>query len=85
VDFCLKENGRIIPLEVKFQDFKEPKLSRSFVSFLKTYKPPCGLVLTKNYLARTKKGRTQIRFLPSLNCSCCQKDEALLNLKYAED
>lgn len=64
VDFCLVQGNEVIPLEVKFQDFEKPKLSRSLGSFLKTYSPPKVIVLTKNYLSRVKKEKSNILFLP---------------------
>lgn len=64
VDFCLTSGNQVIPLEVKFQDFQKPIFSRSFLSFLKVYSPTKALILTKNYLFKTKREGTEVLFLP---------------------
>jgi predicted AAA+ superfamily ATPase len=64
VDFILRYENEIIPLEVKYQEFKQAKLTRSFLSFLNIYKPAKAVVLTKNYTAFIKYGLTKVLFSP---------------------
>jgi len=64
VDFILQIRGRIIPVEVKFSKFISPKVSRSFMSFINSYKSNQGLILTKDYWGRIKKDTTEILFAP---------------------
>ena len=64
VDFVLDYQGETFPFEVKYQDFEKEKLSRSFLSFLNTYQPKRGVVLTKNYFGEKRFHQTAILFLP---------------------
>lgn len=65
VDFILKFHGKIVPVEVKYQDFHEVKISRSFRNFLKNYQEvEQGVILTKNFSALSKFGNTRLLFLP---------------------
>ncbi|MCD6216076.1 MAG: ATP-binding protein [Candidatus Aenigmarchaeota archaeon] len=60
VDFIISD----IPVEVKFSEIKKPKISRSFRSFIKTYKPKVGIVFTKNLWAMEKMDESIIYFIP---------------------
>jgi len=65
VDFILKFQGKIVPIEVKYQDFHEAKISRSFRNFLKGYEEvEKGVVLTKNFSGLSKFGNASLLFLP---------------------
>lgn len=65
VDFILRSHGKIIPIEVKYQDFEEAKISRSFRNFLKNYQEvERGIVLTRNFSALSQFGNTRLLFLP---------------------
>jgi len=64
VDFVLRLNDKIIPVEVKYQTFKKPKISRGFRSFIESYKPDRALVITKDFWGKTKVGKTAILFVP---------------------
>ncbi len=64
VDFVLEKDREMIPLEVKFQDFKIPRLSRSFLSFIESYQPEKGIVLNKNFTGLLKYKKTQVLFFP---------------------
>jgi len=65
VDFVLRIKDEIIPLEVKYQTFKEPKISRSMRSFIKSYKVKMALVVTKNFWDKMKIDNTTVLFVPS--------------------
>lgn len=64
VDFVLRLNEKTIPIEVKYQTFKKPKISRSFRSFIESYKPERALVVTKDFWGKTKVDKTTILFVP---------------------
>ena len=64
VDFVLSDITRIIPIEVKFESFKKPKITRSFHSFLKNYKPKNALVVTKDFWGEKEIGKTKVKFVP---------------------
>ena len=65
VDFILRLNEKVIPIEVKYQTFKKPKISRSLRSFIKTYKPERALVVTKDLWSKEKIEDTTILFTPT--------------------
>jgi predicted AAA+ superfamily ATPase len=65
VDFVIQNGVELLPIEVKYSAFDMPKVTRGYVSFIETFKPKRGLVLTKNYWGRTKKGTTEILFAPA--------------------
>ncbi|MBI4801329.1 MAG: ATP-binding protein [Elusimicrobia bacterium] len=64
VDFVVHAAGGLIPVEVKYSRFEKPVISRSFASFIETFKPARGLVLTKNYRGHARRGSTKIVFAP---------------------
>jgi len=65
VDFILRLNEQVIPIEVKYQTFKSPKISKSLRSFIKTYKPKRALVVTKDFWGKEKIEDTTIMFTPA--------------------
>lgn len=66
VDFLLHIKGDIIPIEVKYSSFATEKLSRSFMSFINSFRPKKALVLTKNYWGQMQKDKTRVLFAPVL-------------------
>jgi len=65
VDFVLRRKDEIIPIEVKYQSFKVPKVSRSMRSFIKSYKIKKGLVITKDFWGKIEVNNTTILFVPT--------------------
>ncbi|MGD0996205.1 MAG: ATP-binding protein [Candidatus Bathyarchaeia archaeon] len=65
VDFILHLDNEIVPVEAKYQVFQKPKISRSFRSFIETYKPQKALIATKDYWNIEKIENTTILFTPS--------------------
>ncbi len=63
VDFILLGND-IVPIEVKYESFKNPKIGRSLINFIHAYKPKIALVITKDYWNSIKLDNTQIKFIP---------------------
>jgi predicted AAA+ superfamily ATPase len=64
VDFVVSNEPKIIPIEVKFTPYKKEKLTRSFHSFIDTYRPEVALVVTKNFWGATSVQDTQVKFVP---------------------
>ncbi len=64
VDFILKTEKGIVPLEVKYSGLEKPEISRSFRSFVNEYKPERAVILTKGFLWRGKINGTEILFAP---------------------
>ncbi len=63
VDFVLEKKNEIIPVEVKVS-MTTPKLSRSMLSFIKTYKPKeAFLVYYKGEKKEIRVGGTKVRFV----------------------
>jgi len=65
VDFVLRMKTEIIPIEVKYQSFKEPKVSRSLRNFIKSYKPKKAIVVTKDFWSKVKINDTSVLFVPT--------------------
>ncbi len=64
VDLVLKKRKEIIPIEIKGIREKKPKLTRSFISFLDSYKPKRAYFITCNYSGETNYKSTKIYYLP---------------------
>jgi len=65
VDFVLRTKDEIVPVEVKYQSFKMPKVSRGLRSFIKSYKIEKALVVTRDFWGKTKINNTAILFIPA--------------------
>ena len=65
VDFILLREGRLIPIEVKYQGFKQPTVPKNLLSFLSSHNCPAGFVITKDYLSKTEYNDHKIYFLPA--------------------
>ena len=64
VDFILNLENKIIPLEVKYNAFKFPTITRSFRSFLDKYKPKRAVIVTHDFYCVRKVKDTEILFIP---------------------
>ncbi len=65
VDLILKKGKDIIPVEIKSVQYGEPKLTRSFISFIEHYNPQRAYFITNNYCDRVFFKDTEVYFLPS--------------------
>lgn len=63
VDFVIS-GGSIIPVEVKFEEFKNERISRSLYSFIKNYSPKFAMVVTKNFWGEKIFEGTKVKFVP---------------------
>ncbi|MEM5828501.1 MAG: ATP-binding protein [Candidatus Aenigmatarchaeota archaeon] len=61
IDFIVQKDDRIIPIEVKF---RESKLSKGFLYFLKAYKPKVSIVFTLGNFGIKEINNTKIIFIP---------------------
>jgi len=65
VDFVLNRgDGAIMPIEVKYSPFDAPRTTRSFTSFIQSFKPARGIILTKDFWGTTEQHNCQILFAP---------------------
>ncbi|MBM4402070.1 MAG: ATP-binding protein [Candidatus Cloacimonetes bacterium] len=64
VDFVLRVGDKMVPVEVKFSPFAKPKLSAGFRSFVDSYKPARGVVLTGGGSYKIKVNQSEIIFCP---------------------
>lgn len=63
VDFVLEKEGKIVPIEVK-TNLESPKITASFLSFIKKYNPPVAYVFSLNFFNDIKVEKTKVHFLP---------------------
>jgi predicted AAA+ superfamily ATPase len=64
VDFVLKKGVQVFPIEVKYASYCESRVPRGMISFIESFKPTRGLVLTRDYWGMKKIGSTDILFAP---------------------
>lgn len=64
VDFIVDSGKKQIPVEVKYQRFKKPDISRSLTSFIKKYQPQNAFVINLNMDGTHRLDKTMIYFLP---------------------
>jgi len=64
VDFIYSRGEQAIPIEVKTGSAKIGTLTRSFHSFLDTYKPPKAVFLNKDRFGLFKVGQTDVYYIP---------------------
>lgn len=65
VDFILKKSGKLIPIEVKYKDFKKSQITLGMKNFIKTYKTQTAMVVTKNYQEFDRIDGCDIYFIPA--------------------
>lgn len=65
VDFIYRTKGAAIPVEVKYSSMNREKVSRSFASFITSFVPSRGIILTKDFWGRTTTEKTDILFAPA--------------------
>ena len=65
VDFVLRIRDQIVPVEVKYQTFDSPKISKSLRSFIKSYEAERAMVVTKDYWGKTRINNTEIVLAPA--------------------
>lgn len=65
VDFIFYKNQECFyPIEVKYQNLKQPKISRSFRSFVDAYQPKKGFIVTQEFSDTIQLENTEVFFIP---------------------
>ncbi len=64
VDFVVQKGFEVTPIEVKYKELKSPEISRSFRSFISTYKPKKAFVIHKGQETTDQLDTTKVVYLP---------------------
>lgn len=64
VDFLILTGQEIVPVEVKYGNFKEPEIERSLRSFVNEYEPKRAIVITKDFWGYARVHKTKVLFVP---------------------
>ena len=66
VDFCLfpPDKEEVVPIEIKFTRLKEEKFGKSFLSFIRHYRPSRAVIFNRNLSKIVPVGPTQVLFYP---------------------
>lgn len=64
VDFIIYQQTGITPVEVKFSNIKKTTVSRSFRSFINTYSPKTGYIVSPDFEETITIGETKVIFIP---------------------
>lgn len=64
VDFVYSLREIVVPIEVKYKPFNESAIERSLRSFIEKYNPQKAIIITKDFEAQLKVGRTNVAFVP---------------------
>ncbi|MGE3954890.1 MAG: ATP-binding protein [Parachlamydiales bacterium] len=65
VDFVAYQNAdNLLPIEVKYQRFDRPTVSRGFRSFIEAYHPKMGVIVTRDFVGRTQIDGCDVHFVP---------------------
>lgn len=63
IDIILDLGRKIIPVEVKYKDFSQPHIPRSYSSFLERYAPERGFIINKNLKTTVHIKNCKVSFL----------------------
>jgi hypothetical protein len=63
IDFIIDYGKKVIPVEVKYRDFSQPLIPRSFTGFIEKYSPERCLVINKDLKTTTYVKKTEVLFL----------------------
>lgn len=64
IDFVIMKDRTPLPVEVKYQRFKEPEISTSMRFFIDKFSPPKAVIITRDYIDRIKISKTELFFIP---------------------
>jgi predicted AAA+ superfamily ATPase len=64
VDFVFKKDNELIPIEVKYKNFKSPKITLGMKNFIENYKAKQAIVVTKDYQKFIKIDKCEVYFVP---------------------
>lgn len=63
VDFVIELGKDIIPIEVKYKNFKQPVVERSLRNFINKYHPRQALIINKNFKHILNINKTKVEFV----------------------
>lgn len=63
IDFIIDTGSNVIPLEVKYKEFSNPTVPRSFSSFIEKYKPEKCFIINKNLQKKIEVKGSEVLFL----------------------
>lgn len=64
VDFVIDTGRDVVPLEVKYKEFKEPEITRPLRNFIEKYQPQKALVVNLCLKKTLQIGKTKVVFIP---------------------
>lgn len=64
VDFILSYGEKVLPIEVKYKEFKEISVERSLRSFIDKYNPQVAIIVNKNLKSEIVINNTKVQFIP---------------------
>ncbi|MFH1777878.1 MAG: ATP-binding protein [Candidatus Omnitrophota bacterium] len=64
VDFVINYGKSVVPIEVRYQRFVQPEITRSLRSFLEKYYPKNAFVITIDYAKSLRIENTNVHFIP---------------------
>lgn len=68
VDFVIEAGKKIIPVEVKYKQFKQAKVPVSLRRFIEKYSPKTAYVVNLSLQDKVRIGETTVSFLPYYEC-----------------
>ncbi len=72
VDFVVDYGRGVLPIEVKYQKMKIPKITKSLRSFIKRYQPERALIVNLELETEMKLDKTVILFIPFFRLLECE-------------
>lgn len=64
VDFVIAAPKSVLPIEVKFADFKKIEINRSLISFVQKYRPQKAIVANKSFAGLRQFENTKVLAMP---------------------
>jgi hypothetical protein len=64
VDFVINKGNKVIPIETKYSDIKNPDIEKSLINFIEKYHPEEAWVVNLSLKSEKMVGKTTVKFLP---------------------
>ncbi len=64
VDFILRYENKVLPIEVKYKKFKKPQIERALRSFIERYNPELAVIINLELDTSLEIGETKVVFWP---------------------
>lgn len=68
IDFLLNKGKELLPIEVKYQKLKKPKITRSLRSFISKYQPKKAFIVNLSLDQKSLINKTEVLSLPFFKC-----------------